>query len=121
MSDLQLGPVIGKIGGASVESIPIDFVSPSGKGTYDVMTVPVPAGKRCRMMVTINSPINNTNMGSYPELIIGGENMGKFFDGACGASKIVTGPALIQVRRVSSSATFDPSFTGTAYWWEESD
>ena len=120
MSDLVLGPVIGKlVGGAEINTIPVDFVSSSGTGVKHVVDVPVPEGVTARVVVVGTSEVKGSSSGSWPMLIIGGQDIG-IYHGSVGGSATVAGPTVVEVnRRATSSLNFDPSFVGTVYWWTE--
>ena len=120
MSNLALGPVIGKLGGGGVEvsEIPVNFTSPSSMGVYHVVDVPVPEGVTARVVVVGTSGIGNTTRySSWPRLIIGGQEIGLYYSNV-GGSATVTGPTVVEVNRRSTSSSADPSFVGTVYWWE---
>ena len=120
MSDLVLGPVVGKLGGgAEVHTIPVDFVSSSGTGVKHVVDVPVPEGVAARVVVVGTSGVTNTSNSSWPRLIIGGQDIGSYYS-SVGGSATVTGPTVVEVNRRSTSSLYDPSFVGTVYWWTES-
>lgn len=118
MSDLVLGPVIGRIGGggAEVHTIPVDFVSSSGSGVKHVVDVPVPAGATARVIVVGTSAGMASSRASWPRLIIGGQDIGPYHT-SVGGSATVTGPVAVEVNRRSTSSLYDPSFVGTVYWW----
>ena len=120
MSDLTLGPVIGRIGGggAEISEIPVNFTSPSGTGVKHVVDVPVPVGVAARVIVVGTSGVTNTSNSSWPSLIIGGQEIGRYYS-SVGGSATVTGPTVVEVNRRSPSSLYDPSFVGTVYWWEE--
>ena len=119
MSDLVLGPVIGKLGGgAEVHAIPVNFVSPGGTGVRHVVDVPVPVGVTARVIVVGTSGVTNTSLSSWPRLIIGGQGIGSYYS-SVGGSATVIGPAAIEVDRRGSSSLYDPSFNGFVYWWTE--
>ena len=120
MSDLALGPVIGKLGGgAEVHSIPVDFTSPSGTGTYHVVDVPVPEGVTARVMVVGTSKVEMASgSDKWPRLIIGGQEIGRYFN-SVGCHTTVTGPTALEARRMGTTSYHNPSFVGTVYWWEE--
>lgn len=120
MSDLVLGPVIGKLGGggAEVSEIPVNFVSSSGSGVKHVVDVPVPAGVTARVIVVGTSAGMSSNATSWPRLIIGGQDIGRYYS-SVGGSATVTGPTVVEANRRSTSSLHDPSFVGTVYWWAE--
>ena len=118
MSDLVLGPVIGKLGGggAEVSEIPVDFTSPSGTGVYHVVDVPVPEGVTARVMVVGISGVTTTGYG-LPYLRIGGATVAYPVQAFAG-ERVVTGPTVVEVNRRATGSNYDPSFVGTVYWWE---
>ena len=118
MSDLTLGPVVGKLGGgAEVHTIPVDFVSSSGQGVKHVVDVPVPEGVTARVIVIGSADISSSST-SWPRLIIGGQNIGLYYSNV-GGSATVTGPTVVEAERRATSSQYDPSFVGTVYWWAE--
>ena len=119
MSDLVLGPVIGRIGGGGVEvyEIPVDFTSPWGTGTYHVVDVPVPEGVTARVMVVGISGATGISETSASYLLIGGVTVGNPVQAFAG-ERVVTGPTVVEVNRRGTSSLYDPSFVGTVYWWE---
>ena len=118
MSDLALGPVIGKLGGGGVEvyEIPVDFTSPSATVVHHVVDVPVPEGVTARVMVVGTS---ESGIGyATPYLRIGGATVADAVQAFAG-ERVVTGPTVVEVNRRATSSNYDPSFVGTVYWWEE--
>lgn len=122
MSNLVLGPVIGKLGGgAEVHAIPVDFVSPSATGVYHVVNVPIPEGVTARVMVVGTSESTmSQNESGWPRLIIGGQEIVSYYN-SVGGSTTVTGPTVVEVERKNILSSSDPSFVGTVYWWEVSN
>ena len=122
MSNLTLGPVVGKIGGggAEVSEIPVSFTSPSSTGTYHVVDVPVPEGVTARVIVVGTSEATTVNSSLSPELMIGGVTVAYPVQAFAG-EMVVTGPTVVEANRRFSPANADPSFVGTVYWWEVSD
>ena len=115
MSNLVLGPVIGKLGGgAEVHNIPVDFVSSSGRGVKHVVDVPVPVGVTARVIVVGASAGMASSVSYWPRLIIGGQDIGRYH-GSVGGSATVTGPTVVEVNQIG----YNPSFVGTVYWWAE--
>ena len=115
MSDLTLGPVVGKLGGgAEVHTIPVDFVSPSGSGVEHVVDVPVPEGVTARVIVVGITEGMASIADRWPRLIIGGQDIGRYH-GSVGGSATVTGPTVVEVNQIG----YNPSFVGTVYWWAE--
>lgn len=118
MSDLTLGPVIGKLGGgAEISEIPVNFVSPSGSGTYDVITVPVPEGKpHCVAYLIHSTSVGSSATSYYPILYIDGESKGRVYSTG-GGSVTSQSPVLIQIQRTTNNSNGNPSHTGTVYYW----
>ena len=101
--------IIGKLGGADVEVIPVEGTA---SGTTTLMTtITVPAGKTWLVAVigTATSPATGRN--GYPEIVIG--NTRAAFNGVGGASALVTGTVEIRLRRNWSLGS--DSFTGHVY------
>ena len=120
MSDLALGPVIGRLGGGGVEvsEIPVDFTSPSGTGVHHVVDVPVPVGVTARVIVVGTSGVTTAVASAIPYLLIGGVTVAYPVQAFAG-EVVVTGPTVVEVNRRSGTTAGDPSFVGTVYWWEE--
>ena len=120
MSDLVLGPVIGRIGGggAEISEIPVNYVSSSGTGVKHVVDVPVPEGVTARVVVVGTSEATSGNQSYVPYLRIGGVTVAYIVKAFAG-EMVVTGPTVVEVVRRFNSANVDPSFVGTVYWWEE--
>ena len=118
MSDLVLGPVIGRIGGggAEVSEIPVDFTSPSGRGVHHVVDVPVPVGVTARVIVVGMSESDSGT--TTPYLMIGGVTVAYPVQAFAG-EMVVAGPTVVEANRRSTLVADDPSFVGTVYWWEE--
>ena len=119
MSDLILGPVIGRLGGggAEISEIPVDFTSPSATGVHHVVTAPVPEGVTARVVVVGTSEATGVGSVSIPYLMIGGVTVAYPLQAFAG-EMVVTGPTVVQVNRRSAQSNYDPSFVGTVYWWE---
>lgn len=119
MSNLALGPVIGKLGGGGeeVSEIPVDFTSPSSNGVHHVVDVPVPEGVTARVVVVGTS--ESTDVASYAisDLMIGGATVAYAVQSFAG-ERVVTGPTVVEFERRGYGFTVDPSFVGTVYWWE---
>ena len=120
MSDLVLGPVIGRIGGggAEISEIPVNFTSPSGTGVKHVVDVPVPAGVTARVVVVGITEVTGVGSVSIPYLMIGGVTVAYPVQAFAG-ERVVTGPTVVEADRRSTSSLYDPSFVGAVYWWEE--
>ena len=118
MSDLALGPVIGKLGGgAEVHTIPVDFVSPSSRDVHHVVDVPVPEGVTARVVVVGVSGATTATSTSIPHLMIGGVTVAYPVQAFAG-ERTATGPTVVEVNRRGNLAEANPSFVGTVFWWE---
>ena len=102
--------IIGKLGGADVQSFPVEGSTSSSSGTV-IHTIGVPAGETWLVAVvgTITTPASGRN--GYPEIVIG--NTRAAFSGVGGASALVTGTVEIRLRRNWSLGS--DSFTGHVY------
>ena len=121
MSNLSLGPVIGKLGGgAEVHAIPVNFVSPSGTGVHHVVDVPVPEGVTARVVVVGVSETESVTSTTIPYLMIGAVTVA-YPVRAFAGERVVTGPTVVEVNRRRSASAGDPSFVGTVFWWEVSN
>lgn len=123
MSNLTLGPVIGRIGGGGVEvsEIPVNFVSSSAYGdlgVQHVVDVPIPEGVTARVIVVGITEATDTGSAFIPSLRIGGVTVGYPLQAFAG-ERVVTGPTVVEANRRYSGSSGDPSFVGTVYWWEE--
>ena len=118
MSDLVLGPVIGKLGGggAEVHTIPVNFTSPSSTGVHHVATVPVPEGVTARVIVVGISEATDRSLPYAPDLMIGGVTVAYPVQAFAG-EMVATGPTVVEVNRRYTGSSGDPSFVGTVYWW----
>lgn len=121
MSDLVLGPVIGRIGGggADISEIPVNFTSPSATGVHHVVDVPVPEGVTARVIVVGTSEVTGVSpISAISQLMIGGVTVAYPVQAFAG-EMVVTGPTVVEVNRRGTLNNFAPSFVGTVYWWEE--
>ena len=102
--------IIGKLGGADVQSFPVEGSTSSSSGTV-IHTIEAPAGETWLVAVigTITTPASGRN--GYPEIVIG--NTRAAFSGVGGASALVTGTVEIRLRRNWSLGS--DSFTGHVY------
>ena len=119
MSDLTLGPVVGKLGGggAEISEIPVNFTSPSANGVHHVVDVPVPEGVTARVIVVGTSEATDSVSSIIPDLMIGGVTVAYPIQAFAG-ERVVTGPTVVEVTRRYAGSSGGPSFVGTVYWWE---
>ena len=112
---LELGPVIGKVGGAQLEEIPVSM-SGSGSGTvYPLATVDAGDGAIVLVLGTLNPGSTSANI--RPHLQIGSytnESPHTQLTGPeePGIGMIVTGTVEVSILSRTYSTT---SFTGTVY------
>ena len=106
--------IIGKLGGAEVQKIPVDIVADGGGGSVVIMhTVHVPEGETWLVVLSGDLDPRYTNLNG-PNLLIGEISIGP--DLAAGFTSIaaeVTGTAEITLKRNNPSGT--DSFTGHVY------
>lgn len=121
MSDLKLGPVIGKLGGASVETTPINFPGESGSGVHDVLTVPVPHGVEHAVALRMTSCGATSSQYSAPRVAIGDQSPRPFSNystlGLVDVVRIVSGPVTIRTTRTGNSESDTDAFTGEVMYF----
>ena len=104
--------IIGKLGGAGVEVIPVEAEASGSPGSSAVIaTIDIPAGETWLVAVIGTATTPATGRNGYPEIVIG--NTRAAFSGVGGASALVTGTVEIRLRRNWSLGS--DSFTGTVY------
>ena len=109
--------LVGQLGGGKVGKIEINFVSPSSMGTYDVVTVPIPAGVPHIVvleMKTIEATTTSANLA--PNIYFGTVNKGAYSTsfGPFSAGGAHSSPVVIKAQRNSTGTS--ASFTGTVYY-----
>lgn len=117
---LQLGNVIGKIGGKEVNQIDVDFTSPSSTGSYNVVTVPVPEGKTAKVVLVITAASGTASAGQSPQVRFSESPYFANFAGdfQSGLTVESTGPTTLVATRRNSINSYTASFQGVIYWWE---
>lgn len=126
MSDLQLGPVIGKIGGGvEVHRLDVNHTHvSSSSGSQETVAVLDVVG-RWRVAVKIDSAASNvTSSNQMPSMVVNGTDIARYTGGLSpipgAVSGVVDGPVTIETRKMNShQTTGDPSFTGAIFYWEE--
>ena len=104
--------IIGKLGGADVETIPVSGTASDSPGSSKVLaTIDVPAGETWLVAVIGTATTPATGRNGYPEIVIG--NTRAAFSGVGGASALATGTVEIRLRRNWSLGS--DSFTGHVY------
>ena len=106
--------IIGKLGGADLESYPVSV--PENQPDTLLRTVTVPAGKRYLVAATGHSPKMASAAGSKPTLYVGnvksqpGERYGQF-----SVMAIVESSVEIRFDTYTTSTTGNATFEGTVY------
>ena len=106
MANYQLGPVIGKIGGAEVQKIPVNIDADGGDGSEVVMhTVHVSEGET--WLIVLSGDLSPYRMSSSgPRLFIGDVSIGPGLPAGRTVLVVeVTGTAEIGLRRNTSSGS----------------
>ena len=111
---LQLGPVIGKVGGAQLEEIPVSM-SGGGNGTvYPLATVDAGDGALVTVTGLMSAP--TTSSASRPHLTVGEnahtEPARELTNGGWGLTTLATGAVQVAVL---SRSPLSISFNGTVY------
>lgn len=127
MSNLSLGPVIGKIGGGvEVHSLDVNHthVWNSGNSVETVAVLDVVG--RWRVAVKIDSATSTiASSAQMPSMVVNGTGIARYTGGLNpipgAVSGVVDGPVTIETRKENASGSGDPSFTGTIFYWEVPD
>ena len=107
--------IIGKLGGAGVEVIPVEGVASGGRGSSKVIaTIDVPAGETW-LVAAIGKRIGaSATNASQPELHLGDVSIpGTGPNGTYGLATTATEPISLSIKRETSSGV--DSFTGHVY------
>ena len=114
MASYQLGPVIGQIGGAEVQKIPVDIVADGASGSEAFMhTLHVPEGETWLVALIGNLSARYTNING-PQLFIGEYSIGPSLPaGLVGVAAETTGTAVIRLKRNASHGA--DTFSGHVY------
>lgn len=116
MSELQLGPVVGTIGGGGdVEVHPFTVTASGGTGAEThIFDLNVPEGET--WMVVVNAAVSQGGTGdnTAPFFLIGDIRGRGTNNSVTGMGAIVTSPADVRIRRAGSSLNGDVA-TGTIY------
>ena len=106
--------IIGKLGGADVEVIPVEGEASGSSGSSEVLaTIDVPAGETW-LVAAIGQTTAGSSASSYrPWLDLGNEISSRVSDGMHGLATTATESISLSIRRNYSSGT--DSFTGHVY------
>ena len=106
--------IIGKLGGADVEVIPVEGVASGPSGSSEVLaTIDVPAGETWLVAVIGQLAVGASGPSQLPELHLGDVRIPRAPSGAFGLATTATGTISFSIRR-SYSYNSD-SFTGHVY------
>lgn len=111
--------LVGKLGGGKVEKIEINFTSPDSPGTYDIVTVPIPAGVPHMVVLKIKTTASSSGSGAYmPRIFFGTVDKGTYYNSPYPftAGDIHDSALTVKAQRNGSSASYSASFTGTIYY-----
>ena len=106
--------IIGKLGGADVEVIPVEGVASGASGSSEVIaTIDVPAGETW-LVAAIGQTTTATNAAAYlPQLHLGDVQTPKITSGAHGLATTATEPISLSIKRNASNGA--DTFTGHVY------
>ena len=104
--------IIGKLGGADVEVIPVEGEVSDGSGSSVVLaTIDIPAGEQW-LVATVGTMANNSSStGNWAQIEMGGAKSA--LDGPGGFADVATGA--VSIRMVRNRALGSDSFTGHVY------
>ena len=104
--------IIGKLGGAGVEVIPVEGAASGDKGSSEVLaTIDVPAGEQW-LVAAVGTMTNNSSVQSnWARIEIGGAK--SVLDGPGGFADVATGS--VSIRLVRNRSAGSDSFTGHVY------
>ena len=106
--------IIGKLGGADVDVIPVEGEASGPKGSSEVLaTIDVPAGETW-LVAAIGQTIAGSPISSYrPWLYLGDELSSRNSDGMHGLATTATGSISLYIKRGTGSGA--DTFTGHVY------
>ena len=104
--------LIGKLGGADVEAIPVSGKASGNSGSSVVIaTIDVPAGEQWLVAVVGTMTNYNSSQSNWAQIEIGGAKSA--LDGPGGFADVATG--VVSIRLVRNRTTGSDSFTGHVY------
>ena len=104
--------IIGKLGGADVEEVPVSIPRISGQGTSEVMhTVNIPPGETWLVAVVGTGTAGSSSSSGTPQIIIGGKRVPQY-TGYFASSAVMTKSGDVALESNSLTAS---SFTGHVY------
>ena len=107
--------IIGKLGGADVEVIPVEGAASGGRGSSEVLaTIDVPAGETWLVAAIGQTTAGSTVTANQPELRLGGVSKpGVGPDGTHGIATIASETVSFTIERGTSTGS--DTFTGHVY------
>ena len=104
--------IIGKLGGADVEEVPVSIPRISGQGTSEVMhTVNIPPGETWLVAVVGTGTAGSNSFSVMPRIIIGGKRVPQY-TGYFASSAVMAKSGDVALESNSLTAS---SFTGHVY------
>ena len=104
--------IIGKLGGADVEVMPVEGVASGSKGSSEVLaTIDVPAGET--WLVAAIGQVASASSSLYPRIQLGDEVSTEAPSGTHGLAVTATGSISFTIKRGTSSGA--DTFTGHVY------
>ena len=106
--------LLGKLGGADVEVIPVEGTNSGGRGDIILHTVEVPDGESWLIMVIGDMSPSSTYASGAPDLMLGSTKTNRFnIQNRMTVAGIHTGT--VDVKMVKNVASGTDSFTGHVY------
>ena len=106
--------IIGRLGGAGVEVIPVEGVASGPKGSSEVLaTIDVPAGETWLVAAIGQTIAGSAGSSSRPRLYLGDELSSRNSNGMHGLATTATGSISLYIKRGIGSGS--DSFTGHVY------
>ena len=106
--------IIGKLGGADVEVMPVEGAASGPKGSSEVLaTIDVPAGETWLVAAIGQTIAGSSVSSSRPWLYLGDELSSRNSDGMHGLATTATGSISLYIKRGIGSGT--DTFTGHVY------
>ena len=104
--------IIGKLGGADVEQIPVEGTASGTSGSFRVLsTIEIPPGETWLVAVVGTMTNNSSSASNWARIEMGGAKSA--FDGPGGFADVATGS--VSIRLVRNRALDSDSFTGHVY------
>ena len=106
--------IIGKLGGADVEVIPVEGAASGSNGSTEVLaTIDVPAGETWLVAVIGQLAVGASGPSQLPELHLGDVQTPRVPSGTCGLATTATETISFSIKRSHSYSS--DSFTGHVY------